>query len=333
MGNKVLFAFAGLGIGGVLGWLALRHMAWAPLASGLSELDWRVVLLALGAVLFAAALKAWRFKLLLPGETVSATRLFCVTHAGSAVNTLSPLRVFAEVTQTLILTRGDGLKLSKVASGILLGRLFDLLVTANLVGVGLFLLPQLSGFKPVVIPLWAIAGVALVAFLLFGKRLSRVAGLSRIRPLEETLQCISEVRKQGRLLLLCGGLTGVAWMSIGVAAWLVALQAGITLPFWLVSMIIVAVSMFSGAVPAPPGVVGVYEFVAISTLGLFAVAPSAAFTFAVVIHLLIFLPPLVIGLPVLALERRLFRRAAPQALALQPPPAVTQDSVVGVIAR
>ena len=39
------------------------------------------------------------------------------------------------------------------------------------------------------------------------------------------------------------------------------------------SIVIVSVILFSGAVPAPPGAAGVYEFGAMSTLGFFAVDP------------------------------------------------------------
>ena len=309
MNRRFALGLLGFGVGGALGWLALKDTSWASLGTALAELDWRVLPLAFGAVVIASILKAIRFRLLLRDERVTTSRLFFVASAGSAVNNLSPVRVFSEATQTLLLTRGNGVNASHVVSGFLLSRLFDLLVTVNLVGAGLVVLPQLSGFRPVVLPLWGIAGAALLGVVVLGKGMTRMSKVPLLRPFAETLHHLHTTQRQRGLLALCISLTAMAWLLIGVAAWIVAQAAGIHMPFWLMSIVIVAVSMFSGAVPAPPGVAGVYEFVAVSTLGLFAVDEAAALSFAVVIHALLFLPHLAIGLPVLALERRALRGA------------------------
>ena len=118
------------------------------------------------------------------------------------------------------------------------------------------------------------------------------------------LRCMGDVANKRKVMIGCLALTSISWMSVGVAAWLVASAAGIDLPYWLMSMVIVAVILFSGVVPAPPGAVGVFEFGVISTLGLFAVDPQAAVTFALVIHATLFLPPIAIGIFVLTRERR-----------------------------
>jgi hypothetical protein len=46
-----------------------------------------------------------------------------------------------------MLRYGDGIRLERIVSSLLLVRLFDFLVTVSLVGVGLILLPQLAGFR------------------------------------------------------------------------------------------------------------------------------------------------------------------------------------------
>lgn len=139
---------------------------------------------------------------------------------------------------------------------------------------------------------------------------------------------LGSVAVRRRVVLACVILTAMAWLSIGSAAWLVASAAGIDLPFWLMSVVIVAVTLFSGVVPSPPGAIGVYEFGAVSTLGLFAVDPSAALTFAVVIHAVLFLPPVIIGISVLARERETLRRVVAAATPmLRPSAQATRPSV------
>ena len=307
---KRFLVLVGVVAGGLLGWLALRGISWGEVLTALGQIHWHVLVLALSAVVFAGVMETCRWKLLLPQEKVSIVSLFFARNVGQGMNTISPLSLVRDVTQTAKLIRFAGIGASKAVSSILLGRLFDLVVTVNLVAAGVFLLPQLSGFKPIVLPLWGISAVAFIAFLLLGNRMHKLSASTRLRPLVEILQFMGQVRQHKKVLLMCFALTSISWMSIGAAAWLVAQAAGVDLPFWLVSMVIVAVGSFAGAIPAPPGTVGVYEFVAVYTLGLFAIAPSVALTFALVIHAVLFLPPILIGVAALALHRGT-RRAVP----------------------
>ncbi len=301
--KRVLWVAAGAGVG-ALGWVALRGILWGEVAAIVKAMDWRILMLALGAVIFAGLLETCRWKLLLPKEKVSVFRLFLVKNVGQGINSISPVRVLGEVSQVAILAQAEGVKAPKVMSSIVMSKLFDLLVTVNLVGAGLIVLPQFSGFKPIVVPLWGMTAVGLVALFLFSRRLHKLPGVHKLRPLEETLGSLSAMLTHRRALAACLALTSVAWVSIGVAAWLVARAAGVEMPFWLVLILIVAVNLFTGAIPAPIGRVGAYELVTVSTLGLFAVNPSAALTFALVSHGVVFLPPLIVGISVLALERR-----------------------------
>jgi hypothetical protein len=50
-------------------------------------------------------------------------------------------------------------------------------------------------------------------------------------------------------------------------------------------------AVLTSLTPASTGAIGVYEFVSISTLGLFAIDPTMALTFALVIYIVLFLPP------------------------------------------
>ena len=303
-----LLGLVGIGAGGGLAWVALRSVVWGKVLQGFTDLDPRILVLALGAVLFAGLLEAYRWKLLLPRERVSTARLFLVKNTGNGLNNISPIRVLAEVAQTTMLRYGNGIGVDKVVSSLVVSRLFDLLVTVNLVGAGLIVLPQLAGLKPMVLPLWGLVSAALLAFLVLGRWMHRIPLVHRFSALEGVLRSMAAVAGNPGVMLRCAVLTATAWMSIGVAAWLVARTAGIDLPFWLMAIVIVAVTLFSGVVPAPPGAIGVYEFGIISTLGLFAVDPAVALTFALVIHGILFLPATLIGIVVLAGERRTMER-------------------------
>lgn len=314
--KRRIWALAALGVGGGLAWLAVQGMPWHEVLSAMAGLDSRMLVLAVGAMLFAGFLEALRWKILLPRERVSMRRLFLVRNAGKGLNNLSPVRVLAEVAQTGMLRFGDGIGAEKVISSLVLSRLFDLLVTVTLVGVGLIVLPQLASLKPVVLPLWGATFGALIGVAVLSRRINRMPRMRRLQPLQAVVESMSAVGTGHKTMLGCLLLTATAWMSIGTAAWLVARTAGIDLPFWLMAIVIVAVTIFASATPAPPGAVGVYEFGAISVLGLFAVDPAAALTFALVTHGMLFFIPVVIGIPVLTAERHTIRRVLAGATAM-----------------
>lgn len=302
--KKALWAILGLCAGGVLGWIVLRTAMWSNVLEVMGRLDWHLLVMALGAVLLAGLIEAYRWKLLLPKERVSTGSLFIVKHLGQGLNNVSPVRVVAEVVQTAMLRYGHNVRAEKVVSSLLVARLFDLIVTMSLVGVGLIVLPQLGGVRPMVLPVWAIVGVAIVAMLALGKYMQRVRLIGRLDALAAVVRSMGTLSYKRRKMLGCTVLTVAAWMSIGVTAWLVARAVGIDLPFWLMSIVIVAVSLFSSTTPAPPGAVGVYEAGAIFALGLFSIDPSIALTFALVTHGLLFLPSIAIGIVGVVTERQ-----------------------------
>jgi uncharacterized protein (TIRG00374 family) len=306
--KKLLWALTGLIAVGTLAWMAQRNAEWNEALALMQRLDWRVLVLAVGAALAARLMDAIRWKLLLPKEHVSTARLFLVRNTGQGVNVLSPLKALSEITGTVMLRFGNDIRADKVVSSLLLTRLLDMLFTVSLVGVGLIILPQLAGFRPVVASLWAVIFAVFVAIVLLSKWIQRVPRIMRIAGLSQLIQSMHLASSRGRIMLACVALTATAWMSIGVAAWLVAQAAGIDMPLWLVSIVIIAVTVLTSLTPAATGAVGIYEFVTISTLGLFAIDPTVALTFALVIHAVLFLPPLLIGTAVLSVERRTLGR-------------------------
>ena len=102
-------------------------------------------------------------------------------------------------------------------------------------------------------------------------------------------------------------------MLLGTAAWLVAQAIGIELPFWVMSILLVGMTLFSGAIPAAPSAIGTYEFVTVYILGLFSVEKSDAFSFALLVHALVMLPPNLMGIPTISKEWKTFRVITSQA--------------------
>jgi uncharacterized membrane protein YbhN (UPF0104 family) len=71
---------------------------------------------------------------------------------------------------------------------------------------------------------------------------------------------------------------------------------GIQISLVVATLVIIATLTFATMIPALPAAVGTFEFALYYLLKPFEVAQPAALGFAVVIHIMLFLPPILIGL-------------------------------------
>lgn len=90
------------------------------------------------------------------------------------------------------------------------------------------------------------------------------------------------------------GLSALIWLLAGLTN-VVALQAfHIDAPAWAPWLVVVTVYVAT-FLPTVPGQLGVFEYGAVLALSAAAVAPEPALAFALILHLLVQLPPLVLG--------------------------------------
>ena len=314
----VLWVTGSIILGLVLGWLVLRGVSWSSIHSALGRVSWDVIIPAVSAVIASLFLQAIRWKLMLPRESVSTARLFFVRNAGLSINNLSFAQgggVLGDASELAMLTRSDKIDGSKVVASLLMNRALDFVITSIFILVGFFIVPQLSVFKPVIIPVLVVIALV-VLFMLFARKVGRFPLLNKVRVLKSSLHAVAFLRDRKFSFLLSISLTISAWMLLGTAAWLVAQAIGIQLPFWIMSIILVGMTLFSGAIPAVPSAIGTYEFATVYILGLFSINKSDALCFALLVHALVMIPPNIIGITTISREWKTFRQIIAQAGAL-----------------
>jgi hypothetical protein len=314
----VLWVTAGIILGLVLGWLVLRGVSWSSMHSAFGRVSWDVLVPAVAAVIASLFLQAVRWKLMLPRESVSTARLFFVRNAGLSLNNLSFAQgggVLGDASELAMLTRSDKIDGSKVIASLVMARALDFVITSIFILVGFFIVPQLGVFKPVIIPVLVVMALT-VLFVLFATKVGRFPLLNRVRVLKSSLHAVAFLRDRKHIFWLSIFLTVLAWMLLGTAAWLVAQAIGIQLPFWMMSIILVSMTLFSGAIPAAPSAIGTYEFATVYILGLFSVNKSDALCFALLVHALVMIPPNIMGITTISREWKTFRQIISQASAV-----------------
>ena len=84
-----------------------------------------------------------------------------------------------------------------------------------------------------------------------------------------------------------------------MSAWVLAYGMGIEISLLLATLLVIGTLTFVAVVPSLPASVGTFEFAVYYLLTAFGIGPVEALGYALVIHAIIFIPPILIALVVL----------------------------------
>ena len=282
-------------LGGLLGWLALSNIHWDALAASLTSANLALLLAAAGLVLAAAYLRGVRWQLLLQNPKTSAMRLFLVEQAGTALDTLSPLRVLDEIIEVGILALRDKLNLGTILATLALQRTLEFAATVLLLGGGALLLVQLRPFWPL-LALGVVLGVICLALLFSaGSLLRRIPILSQTQIAPQFASAIALLRREKRRTLAAFAISVLQAAMIGGAGWLVAVATGIEISAPSMIVITLGITFFSSTVPGLPMSLGTFEFAALTILGFWGIEQEHAIAFSLALHAVLFLPPIAVA--------------------------------------
>jgi uncharacterized membrane protein YbhN (UPF0104 family) len=313
----------------VAAWLSVRQVDWPLLGKMLSGVQLGFLALALMAVLVTTAIKAARWQVLLAACTpgIPLARTTRVLLIGQMANSL--LSRLGDLARALLL----GFQ----AEGGIPAVLGTILAEKALDGVaGLFLLLVLALATP--LPTWLRGPLLGLAALTAGLLLA-LAWASRKptrprRPLARLLAALP-AGLGGRLERLAKGLAlglglfrqparALLALALSAAVWgLAALTNVLTLaaldiaaPAW-VAWLVVVTAYAATFLPTIPAQIGVFEYAAVLSLEAGGVGAEPALAFALVLHLLVYLPPALLGplsMAVEGLSWQKLKSASPGAL-------------------
>jgi uncharacterized membrane protein YbhN (UPF0104 family) len=96
-------------------------------------------------------------------------------------------------------------------------------------------------------------------------------------------------------------LTIASWVVLGLSYWILTAAFDLDVPFAAGLLVVVAIN-FSLVLPSSPAALGVFEAATIVALGAFDVPRADALSYALVLHLVNFVPFLIIGFALLGPE-------------------------------
>jgi uncharacterized protein (TIRG00374 family) len=297
-------------------YVALRGIKLGEAWRALQRSDYWWLIPALAAFGLGNVARALRWRSLFPagrrpprGTTLNAMMI------GYLYNNVLPARA-GEAARVLVLTQRSSSPPVEIASTVVLERLFDIVGILVLFFLAQPWLPHVGWFGAAAlasIVLAVVIALAAAALAVYGDRPLRFL----LRPLRR-LRPFSEARLEGAVADVVHGLSGLrewrvaleallwtlgAWLCSMLCAYLLMIGFHLQLSFAAGVLVMVAVGL-SMILPSAPAAVGVYEGATLIALGAFGVHHSVAFPYAVLLHLVNFLPFVLVGLVLLHYNSR-----------------------------
>lgn len=300
---QILRLFAGV----ALLVFSLWGVHWRQLAESMASVSLPWFFLAAGSVLVGLGFKAARWQLFLRNYALDFPwrKVFEAYFVGQSANIVLPTRG-GEFVRLGLLSAQNPSGAPQVAATIALEKFLDLIALSFIaVGVAAYLPPQEALWaREWLLPLSAFASFALVVIIFWGPRIwgSIYPRISRRAPawvrkiarlLERFIESSLWLRDARRLLpaLL---LTALIWAVMWGTNMLLLQSLGIELP--LVSGGLVLVFIYLGLLPAlMPGNIGPFYFFAQLAVQSFRISDEPALAFAMLLHAIVTLPPLLAG--------------------------------------
>ena len=296
IGNRWAQASFGVVVSGSLAYLAARNIVWGEVADAFLAFPAELALLALLPLAGSIALRALRWHVLLHGERVSFFQVLLTQNTGIGLNNLSPVRVVSEPVQLAMMTRRYGVAFPRAFATLVGENVLDIFTTALMMGLGVLLSPgvragglnlQLAG---------AVIMFIVSALLIVAIARGAVPWRRRLVFLQRIVEGFAALRDEPARLWLSLGVNIGHWLLLGVTGWMLGLGLGIDVPPLTMAAILVAAAFFTSAVPSAPSGVGTYHFALVTMLTGSGADAAAALNFALMMHLLVVLPPVVIAL-------------------------------------
>jgi hypothetical protein len=299
--GRLLYGAAGLMVGGAALYVSLRDVAWDTLVHSFEGVRWLWLAAAVIVSMTVAFLKAVRWhRLLVPDlRNMPWSLTFAVLILSHTLNLLVPVRGLGETARVgLLAQKTDGHAL-RIGGTLILEKFLDVL---SLVVLAVILSPMLV---EMIDPVWisrllivtGVMGVGLLLIVRF-QRSVRV-GLRRWPTLStwlhKLLSGLDAVKSQARIGELAGWT--IAIRAVSAVSLLFALRAArLSLPLRGLLTLDILFNL-SFLLPAPPGMIGVIQYIAILVLGLFDIRRTQALVAGVLLNIVIVSPVLLLTVP------------------------------------
>jgi hypothetical protein len=305
--NKLMTA-AGIALGGVLLWLALRGADLAGMTASLRSAD---PIPAIPLLVSAAAfylLKAARWKdILSPTLRIRARELVPSMMAGAAGNNLLPAHM-GEFVRAYILGHQHGVSKAALLATLAVERLFDIIAVLLLFSAALLSVDFAASLRPAMAFLLAVAIIGSATVYLLARHPDRMVGIARtlagqlpaalaarVSALADRVVLGFRALHDPRLFLRILVNSVVQWALMSVCIYMALNAFAIDVPFQA-AVVVLACVVAGLTLPTSPGYVGTIQYGFVLALAPFGVDSTQALAASLFYHTLLWVSVTATGL-------------------------------------
>jgi len=300
----------------------LHDVEWSEVSERIQDANYGLLTLAAAMLVGTILIRALRWRLILLPSGVRTWHLFGSLNVSYFLNNLLPLQV-GDLGRAFLLSELEGLSMTRTLSTILVERVVDVLtLLLLLLGLALFIDIPSEVRAPSIVLAVVFSSIAVGLMVMSTRRalaLSLVEGLLRFAPqtARPKLRAMAENALDG-FAALTNPRIGVRLFAASTALWLcvgLVVYAGILafdLPLgYGPALFLVVATTFGFFVPSTPGSFGVYHAIVTAVLvNVFDIEKNVAVSFALIEHLVFYLPPMVLAPLFLWTERDVWQRTS-----------------------
>lgn len=249
--------------------------------------------------------RAMRWKVLLE-DRIETPRLFWLTNISYHVSNILPLRI-GEVVKIYLATKNSEVKGIQVVSSVLLERMIDLLVVLLMLFAVLPFVPYRGDLVALSYWLVGLVSTGIVGLIVLARRrevvvriVKRFGGYISARlgtvmgeGVDQLLYSVRGISM--RRLVKAFSLGFVVWFAAALAAY-VLLLGFLPGKALYVGIFVTAIVALGIALPSVPGGLGLWEASTVGALAIFGVKREIALSYALAMHLAIFVQMMVLGM-------------------------------------
>ena len=288
-------------------WLSFRKLDWGVLKETFLHVNFFWVILALANTILVVYALGWRWQILLkPKGKIPLGSLFRLNIISQYVNIIIPGR-FGEVSRAYLASKQHRVSGAYVIGTIAIEKILDFFVFVILwISVpALFAMQkEVKGYK-IALFFCILAAFFLVLFIWQPKTVLKGASFSsRLLPgkfrkvfldfFEKGIEAFGLLRST-KILLFVVVLTFGFIAGQVLTNYFLFKAFHLNLSFWVGLFLLLAIQV-GIILPSAPGKIGIFEYAVILALSLFGISKSQALSYGIMLHLVAYLPKILLGL-------------------------------------
>lgn len=304
-------------------YVALRDVHWREVGEAIRQANYPLVAAAALLIVATLMLRAVRWRLMFhPLRDLHLLHLFGSLNVGYMINNVLPFQL-GDLGRAYLASELEKISATRSFATVVVERILDILTLLLflLILVPFVDLPSWARVPSMLLALGvgSVAAVLVVAAKRRGSAMRLVdmalrLAPARVRPrltemVHNALDAFA-VLAHPRLAPQLAAWSVATWLLVGLSVYIATQAFGLHIGFAGALFLLVATT-FGFFVPSSPGAFGVYHAIVVTTLtGVFAVNRNDAVSYALIVHLVFYLPPIFIGMAFLWLHRGLWQQAS-----------------------